>query len=243
MPTHQNPNPYPEMAISRSSSISSVRSARGSKQGTYICRHAVSGSSRFNDVLGALPIQVKTRKCFDCQTATAEGTLTLLEAVRDHSPGLTGAEGPALRRLAEVLFERLAGARRAALRDDWDEVLARYAGACYAHVPAPELRAACETARARWGSGVDGQLLRALARAACVAEGVWEFRAPRDAPAHAAVNAAVQALRARVGVVDRFARVEDVFRAARELGRAGHDAAVAFERAAERFDRWDRASR
>jgi hypothetical protein len=233
------------MTLSRSSSASSVRSARGGskgKQATYICRHQVSGGTRFNDVMGALPIQFKKKKCFDCQCATSDGVLTLLDAIRS-SPDMRAADGTALRRFAETLFEKLAGQRRSTFKDDWNGVLLGFAAVCYLHVPVGELRQACESIKSRYGSGVDRLLLQGLARAVCVEEGVWDFFEPRDAPMFATVNHVVQQFRDQLTQVDRFSRVKDMFAAARELGKVCDDTVAVFSKVSLRFDRWNTGSR
>ncbi|KAH6657419.1 hypothetical protein BKA67DRAFT_188569 [Truncatella angustata] len=233
--------------LSRSNSISSIRSVRSvrgagkSKITTYACKHELT-ASRLNTAMAGFPIEVKTRKCPDCQTMTPDGALILLEAIRKRSSAtLQKADDATKRKLAECLFERLADRRRGLLKEDWDEISLSWATFCYLHVPIAELKNVCATIKTRYGAGVDKQTLQTLGRAACVEENVWEAFEPRDTPMFSTANHVVADLRIRHGQIDRFGHVEDIFFAAKELGVLCDTTVVVYNKVSQRLNRWGAA--
>ncbi|KAI0022130.1 hypothetical protein F4780DRAFT_777842 [Xylariomycetidae sp. FL0641] len=234
---------------SRCSSVSSMRSLKGAGGGpkppSFVCRHPDAATSRLNAALAQLPLASgaaalpRTRKCFECQTAVPETTLALLAALQEMPAG--EVDGRAARRAAELLFERLAGQRR---RPEfkaggvWADLELAFAFACHARVPVRELAALCQTVKARFGAGVDRQLLRALAEAACRAHEVWDPVGEPGSEVFAGINAFVAKLRRQVERVDRFAHVEDIFAIAEELGNLSNETVSVLCKVDARLARW-----
>ncbi|KAK9775528.1 putative Thioesterase-like superfamily-domain-containing protein [Seiridium cardinale] len=229
--------------LSRTSSNASMRSFKGvgkAKLLPYTCKHD-SINSRLNTVMAGLPIDVKTRKCPDCQLVTPNGALLLLDAIQK-SEALRKMDDDSMKRnLAESLFERLALGRRSALKDDWDAISLSWATSCYLVVPIPELEKACHTLKTKYGVGMDKQVLQLLGRAACIEENVWEIFEPRDAPKFATINYVITDLRRRHKLIERFSHVKDIFFAAAELHKLCDTTVLVYGVVSQRLDRWDGA--
>ncbi|ETS82041.1 hypothetical protein PFICI_07043 [Pestalotiopsis fici W106-1] len=227
--------------LSRSSSNASTRSVRAggkSKSTTaYICKHE-SMNSRLNSVVSGIPLDMKTKKCPDCQTATPVGAIRLL-AVLCKEEVMKDVDAATRRKLAESLFERLADRRRSVLKDDWDEISMLWATLCYLYVPIAELKHVCGTLRSRYGAGMDKLILQTLARAACVQENVWDIFEPKDTPMFSTANHIVADLRKKNGQVERFSQVEDIFIVAKELGGLCDTTVAVYNKVSLRLDRWD----
>ncbi|KAF7515204.1 hypothetical protein G7054_g14698 [Neopestalotiopsis clavispora] len=227
--------------LSRSSSNASTRSIRaGGKSKTttsYVCKHE-SMNNRLNSVVSGIPLEMKTKKCPDCQTATPVGTIRLLAALSKDEV-MKNVDAATARKLAESLFERLADRRRSVLKDDWDEISMSWATLCYLYVPVGELKHVCGTLKSRYGAGMDKQILQILARAACVQENVWEIFEPKDTPMFSTANHIVADLRRKNEQVERFSQVEDIFIAAKELGGLCDTTVAVYNKVSLRLDRWD----
>ncbi|KAI1343561.1 hypothetical protein F5Y15DRAFT_427943 [Xylariaceae sp. FL0016] len=217
--------------LSRRSSVSSIQSLKSGgvakKTTAFICRHD-STTSRLNAQLSQIPLDpklLKTRKCFECQTATATGTMTLLTALMTtpSSPGSKLEPGTA-KQGAQLLFERLASQRKktdGGFKDQWPDVELAFATFCYRRVAPSELAGVCQGVKAKFGTGVGRQLLRTLAEAACRDNEVWEPIEPAGSPLFASLNAFIGKLRAAVAGVERFAQVEEMFACAQDMGKLG----------------------
>lgn len=225
--------------LSRTNSSASLRSPGGTaktKPTAYACKHELT-TNRLNAVVAGLNIKVKTRKCPDCQIMTPDGALHLLEAIRK-SIALKDVDAVTKRKLAETLFERLADKRRTALKEQWNDVSLSWAMLCYSFVPLEVLKNVCVTIKARYGAGVDKQMLQTLGRAACIQEKVWEIFEPREASMFATANHVVEDLRRRHEMIDHFAHVEDMFFAARELGKLCDTTVLVYNKVSQRLNRW-----
>ncbi|KAI0470556.1 hypothetical protein GGR56DRAFT_678444 [Xylariaceae sp. FL0804] len=241
--------------LSRRSSTPSGQSLKrsGSKKGpAFVCRHDTT-TSRLNALLAQIPHDpkdVKTRKCFDCQTATAAGALSLLTVLMGPADAAAGAaadkqqlDAVLARQAPPLLFERLASQRKkidaGGFRDQWPDVELAFATFCYRRVPRPELGNVCQTVATRFGAGLGRQLLRALVEAACRDNEVWEPVGPAgDSPMFASLNAFSEKLRTSAERVERFAQVEDMFACAEELGRLSCETVSVLGKIEHKLGRW-----
>ncbi|KAI0130457.1 hypothetical protein BJ170DRAFT_620221 [Xylariales sp. AK1849] len=238
--------------LSRSSSSSSMRSARGGSakaKPSYIC-HPIATNSQFNKVISQLPLEGwnKSKKCPECRTATAEGAMTLLNAIRN-CPNMKQVDSTTLRQLGQFLFDRLAMQRRSTtngFKERWDDFLAAFAEISYLVIPIPELRNVCSTIKSKYGMGMDKQVLQTLAKAACIENRVWEtveFKTHTDNIIFSSVNGSIMLLRERLSQVDKFDRVEDVFRCAEALGTLADSTSSTMTTIMERFAKWDKSGK
>ncbi|KAI1329080.1 hypothetical protein F5Y16DRAFT_397793 [Xylariaceae sp. FL0255] len=205
--------------LSRSPSAASMRSAVRSRSGslmgknpTFICRHNLAGS-RLNTVLSQLDLQLKTRKCYECQTATPDGVVYLIDTMIT-SPGLDILDTTIVRNAAQLLFDRLAGQRKnvpAGFKDRWCAILLTFALFCYLKVPTQELSMVCQNVKLKYGAGVDRELLRALVEAAARRHKVWDRIEPTSSPLFSSLNAFIGKVREKVGSVESFAQVKEMF--------------------------------
>jgi hypothetical protein len=233
--------------LSRRSSISS---ARGSIRGgagakiSFICRHELSGS-RLNTILAQLPLDRKTKKCPECQTATAAGTLSLLHLMHT-SDTMKQVDPPVLRQMSQFLFDRFANLRKSTAngyKESWEDILLTFATVCYKIVPIAELRNVCMGVKQKWGSGMDRQFMQALVKAACMENLVWEFVEPANLVIFSGVNGFIKLMRERLEQVDRFERVDDMFQNAEAIGRLASDTIGTLCTVEARFDKWDYTTR
>ncbi|KAH9885489.1 hypothetical protein F4778DRAFT_503639 [Xylariomycetidae sp. FL2044] len=165
------------------------------------------------------------------------------------------------RRFAEALFDKLAAGRRRRSRpgplnkeqESWDMALHEFAVICY-HAfcsrnnnnnnnnnDEAELGSVCATIKSKYGAGVDRQVLRALARAACVEEGVGEvLPGCGDIDIERAMGASlkcwVDTLRDRCAAVESFAQVRGLFASARDLGRLADETFCVLTRVGGRLE-------
>ncbi|KAI0814103.1 hypothetical protein GGR55DRAFT_495882 [Xylaria sp. FL0064] len=204
---------------SRSSSILRTPTAAFS----FVCRHEPN-SSRLSASLMRFqlsPQALGTRKCYDCQTSTATGTRTLLTAMT-LAPGIDKLDPKLVKQAAQLLFERVAGQRRKVdmgFKDQWKDIELAFATFCYNHITAEHISDLCQTVRTKYGAGIDRQLLRALAEAACRTNKVWEyFVTTTDFTVYITLNDYIEKLRQATELTERFSQVQDMFRNAEALG-------------------------
>ncbi|KAI0533027.1 hypothetical protein GGR58DRAFT_522183 [Xylaria digitata] len=206
----------------RSPSVLSIQSpTRGS---FFICRHEPA-ASRLNSSLMRFSLDQKTlgtKKCYECQTSTAAGTLNLISAMT-LAPDVDKIDPNMVKQAAQLLFERIAGQRRKienGFKDQWGNIELAFATFCYNHIPAAQLSNICQTVRTRFGAGVDRQLLRALSEAACRENKVWEYVIdPTEPTVYTTLNAYIQKLREGTELIERFTQVQEMFKNAEALGR------------------------
>lgn len=236
------PNTQANMLSRRGSSasvrsVSSVRAGGKPKAVAYACKHETM-NSRLNTVVSGIPLNLKTKKCADCQTAIPMSALGLIAALGKEE-AMKDVDAAMRRKLAECLFERLADRRKGALKDSWDDIVMSWATFCYLFVPVAELKQVCGTLRSRYGAGMDKQVLQTLARAACVHQNVWDIFEPVDTPMFATANHIVADLRKKTEQVERFAQVEDIFVVAKELGGLCDTTVAVYNKVTLRLGRWD----
>ncbi|TGJ86866.1 hypothetical protein E0Z10_g1913 [Xylaria hypoxylon] len=165
---------------------------------------------------------IKTKKCFECQTSTAAATLKLIAAMTT-APNVDKLDPYMVKQASQLLFERVAGQRRKTdngFKDDWSNIELAFATFCYHHIAPTQLSDLCHTVRTRFGAGVDRQLLKALVKAACRENGVWEnIIDPTEPIVYVTLNTYIEKLRAETELIERFKDVQYMFKNAEDLGK------------------------
>ncbi|KAF2970763.1 hypothetical protein GQX73_g2802 [Xylaria multiplex] len=163
-----------------------------------------------------------TKKCYECQTSTAAGTLNLISAMT-LAPDLDKIDPNMLKQAAQLLYERIAGLRRKienGFKDQWGNIELAFATFCYHHIPEAQLNNICHGVRTRFGAGLDRQFLRALSEAACRENKVWEYVIdPTEPTVYTTLNAYIQKLRDGTELIEKFTQVQEMFKNAEALGR------------------------
>ncbi|KAI0139347.1 hypothetical protein GGR57DRAFT_509606 [Xylariaceae sp. FL1272] len=204
------------------SNHSSVKSPTGSGLGrgkSFACRH--NTGSRFNTVFTQLNLEIKSRKCFECQTDTPDNAIKLIEFMTE-TADLENADPNIVRTAAQLLFERLAGQRKnisTGFKERWSQILIVFSTLCYRRVPVQDLGKVCQNVKLRYGAGVDRELLRALVEAAARHNQIWDLVEPANSPLYASINAFVNMVRGKVGSVESFPQVQTMFQVVEQLGR------------------------
>ncbi|KAI0835503.1 hypothetical protein F5Y06DRAFT_299647 [Hypoxylon sp. FL0890] len=205
---------------------------------TFNCGHELP-KSRVGANLSHIP-QDYGKRCPDCQTKTATGTIGLLRNLQQSCENENSLDPNISQRLITYAFDRFVSQRKTSgFKQNFDEFL-RACGEVSLHLLGrKQLSNFILTAKNRWGSEIAKQALRAIGTAALKANGVYTPIEPADAEILTTLNRMITLCKERASAIDVFDQLEIILNSAKILKSLQNEVIFALSHLEEGFTKWD----
>ncbi|KAI1408231.1 hypothetical protein F5Y13DRAFT_194512 [Hypoxylon sp. FL1857] len=203
----------------------------------FSCGHELP-KSRIGAYLSHIP-QDECKRCLDCQTKTAVGTLRLLKNLRNSCENLDPNVGQYVITFA---FDRFILQRKATangFKQNFDELLRVHGEVSLHLLGRRQLSSFFLAVKGRWGGDIAKQALRAIGTAALKASGVYTPIEPANAEILATLNRMISLFRRRVIAINDFKQLEIILDSATTLESLRDEVIFALSRLEEGLAKWD----
>ncbi|KAI0112367.1 hypothetical protein F4776DRAFT_641130 [Hypoxylon sp. NC0597] len=207
---------------------------------SFSCGHKLP-KSRVGANLSHIP-QDNCKRCPDCQTKTAAGTLRLLMNLQKPCENEKRLDPNINQYLITYTFDRFVLQRKMTsngFKQNFNKLLCICGEVSLHLLGRKQLSSFILTTKGRWGRNIAKQTLRAVGTAALKANGVYTLIEPVDSEILTTLNRMIILCRERVAAIEVFEHLEIILDSATVLKSMQDEVIFALSRLEDGFTKWD----